>query len=65
MTFILAYAICTTVLACMLSIRVFKEPEDKLPPFAKACGQGLFFLMLVGICALSARGLMEISEVLR
>jgi len=65
MTFIEAYAICTSVLACMLAMKVFRGPQGPLPAFAKAWGQGLFFLALVGLCALSARGLVEIAEAVR
>ena len=65
MTFIWAYAVCSTVLACLLAMKVFREPSDPVPAFAKAMGQSLFFLALVGICALAARGLVEIAEAVK
>ena len=64
MTFLEAYAICTTVLAFLLALKNFKGPEDRPSGIAKAAGQGLFFLALVGICALAARGLVEIARVI-
>lgn len=60
MTFLEAYAICTTVLACLLAMKVFREPKDPTPAFAKVMGQTLFLFALVGLCSLAARGLVEI-----
>ncbi len=65
MTFILAYSICVTVITCLLSIRLFNGPSEPLPAFARACGQGLFFLVIVGFCALAAHGLVTIAEAVR
>ena len=63
MTFLEAYATCTTALACLLAMKVFREPNDPVPAFAKVMGQMLFLFALVGLCALAARGLVEIVGV--
>ncbi len=61
MTFISAYAICTTAAVFILANKALKDPKGSFTPAVRFIGQMLFALAVVGVCSLAARGLLEIS----